>query len=110
MRVLPFVLLFTLSTTVGAADVKGDATAGATKSAVCLACHGGNGAKPLMPIYPSLTGQSEEYLVSALQAYRDGLRQGGMTAMMTPQAATLSDQDISDIAAFYGQQDPCAAR
>ncbi|WP_370246200.1 cytochrome c [Candidimonas sp. SYP-B2681] len=28
--------------------------------------------------------------------------------MMTPQAATLSEQDILDIAAYYSAQDPAA--
>jgi cytochrome c553 len=31
-----------------------------------------------------------------------------MSAMMTPQVATLSDQDIHDIAAYYSQQAPCS--
>lgn len=106
MRILPMIVMLAMSATASAAELKGDATAGATKAAVCLACHGGNGAKPLAPIYPSLAGQSSEYLVSSLQAYRDGLRQGGMAAMMTPQAATLSEQDILDIAAYYSGQDP----
>ncbi|KAA0890913.1 c-type cytochrome [Pusillimonas sp. ANT_WB101] len=109
MRILPLaVILLAMSTTAGAADIKADAAAGATKAAVCLACHGGNGAKPLAPIYPSLAGQSNEYLVSSLHAYRDGLRQGGMAAMMTPQAALLSDQDIADLAAYYSEQNPGA--
>jgi cytochrome c553 len=85
----------------------GKPAAGAAKVAVCVACHGEGGITPTAPIYPSLAGQSSEYLTSSLQAYRDGQRQGGMAAMMSPQAATLSDQDIADIAAYYSQQDPC---
>ena len=93
----------------GAADVKGNAAAGATKVAVCQACHGEGGKKPAAPIYPSLAGQSSEYLQSAMISYRDGLRQGGMSAMMSPQVATLSNQDISDIAAYYSNQTPSRA-
>ena len=89
-----------------AAEVKGNAAAGASKVAVCQACHGEGGRVPTAPIYPSLAGQSSEYLQNAMVAYRDGLRQGGMSAMMTPQVATLSDQDIGDIAAYYNQQQP----
>lgn len=88
------------------AEVKGDAAAGAGKIAVCVACHGEGGAVPAAPIYPKLAGQTTEYLTSSMQAYRDGLRLGGMAAMMSPQAATLSDQDIADIAAYYSQQNP----
>lgn len=107
MRIFPLFVMLAVSTAVAAADVKGDAATGATKVAVCLACHGANGAQPITPIYPSLAGQSAEYLTSALHAYRDNLRQGGMAAMMAPQVATLSDQDISDIAAYFSEQDPC---
>ena len=89
-----------------AAEVKGNAATGATKVAVCQACHGEGGKTPAAPIYPSLAGQSSEYLQNAMIAYRDGLRQGGMSAMMSPQVATLSNQDIGDIAAYYSEQTP----
>ncbi len=54
----------------------------------------------------SAYGQNVDYLISTLQAYRDNLRLGGNSAMMSPQAANLTDQDISDIAAYYGAQTP----
>ncbi|MDX6018587.1 cytochrome c [Shewanella indica] len=81
----------------------GDAAAGAQKVAVCAACHGANGTSAVN-IYPNLAGQWAPYLESALKAYRAGERTGGMTAMMAPQAANLSDEDIADIAAFYSEQ------
>lgn len=92
-----------------ATEVEGNAAAGATKVAVCQACHGEGGKTPLAPIYPIIAGQSSEYLQSSITSYRDGLRQGGMSAMMSPQVATLSDQDISDIAAYFSQQSPAPA-
>ena len=113
MKISTLLVLLGLSATAAtaavAAEVKGNATAGATKVAVCQACHGEGGKTPADPIYPSLAGQSSVYLQSAMTAYRDGLRQGGMSAMMAPQVATLSDQDIGDIAAYYSQQMPAAA-
>ena len=106
MRTSTLLAMLAISATAAAADGKGDPGAGAKKVAVCQACHGEGGAKPAAPIYPSLAGQSSDYLQSALHAYRDGHRQGGMSAMMIPQVASLSDQDLSDIAAYYSQQDP----
>lgn len=85
------------------AETVGDAAAGAEKIALCAACHGMDGKSPAN-IYPHLAGQWAAYLESALKAYRAGERTGGMTAMMTPQATNLSDQDIADIAAYYSQQ------
>lgn len=81
----------------------GDAEAGADKIAVCAACHGKDGIATAN-IYPNLAGQSADYLESSMKAYREGQRKGGMSAVMTPQATSLSDQDIADIAAYYSQQ------
>ena len=76
----------------------GDAAAGATKAAVCAACHGGDG-KALQPTYPNLGGQHPSYIAKQLTNYRDGQR---VNALMTGQAANLTDEDILDLAAHYG--------
>jgi len=78
----------------------GDAAAGKAKSAVCAACHGADGISPA-PIYPNLKGQKEAYLVSSLKAYKAGQRKGGMSAIMAPQAMSLSDADMANLAAYY---------
>ena len=74
--------------------------AGKAKSAVCAVCHGTDGVSSV-PIYPNLKAQKEAYLVSTLKAYKAGVRGGGMSMLMTPQAATLSDDDIANLAAYY---------
>ena len=78
----------------------GDAAAGKAKAAVCAACHGADGIA-VMAGYPNLAGQNEAYLVSALKAYRDKQRNGGMSAVMQMQAASLSDEDIDNVAAHF---------
>jgi cytochrome c553 len=90
-------LILALPTFVFAA---GDAAAGKAKSAVCAACHGADGIS-VAPIYPNLKGQQEAYIVSSLKAYKAGQRQGGMSAIMSPQAMALSDVDMENLAAFY---------
>lgn len=93
--------LFGLTTLLSAQTVlAGDAAAGKEKAALCAACHGANGIA-LMPAYPNLAGQNEAYLVSSLKAYRDKQRNGGMAAIMQMQAASLSDDDIDNIAAHF---------
>ncbi|WP_409440379.1 c-type cytochrome [Psychromonas sp. GE-S-Ul-11] len=95
IKILGLVLMaFPLST------FAGDIEAGKAKSATCAACHGANGISNV-PVYPNLQGQHEGYLVSALNAYKAGQRQGGLSAVMVPQATSLSDQDIEDLAAYY---------
>lgn len=87
------------------AQAAGDAAAGETKIGACAACHGTDG-KATGPIYPNLAGQNAPYLEGALKAYREGQRGGGMSAIMAPQAASLSDQDIADIAAYFSSLTP----
>ena len=78
------------------AQVKSEAT-----KQSCVDCHGAEGNAPIDATYPKLGGQYGDYIAHALQAYRAGDRQN---ALMTPQAAQLSDQDISDLAAYFGSR------
>ncbi len=80
--------------------VAGDIEAGKAKSAVCAACHGADGIA-VIPGYPNLKGQSEQYIVSSIKAYKAGQRTGGLAAVMQAQASMLSDADIANLAAYY---------
>jgi cytochrome c553 len=80
----------------------GKDAAGATKSAVCAACHGPNG-NSVNPEWPRLAGQSAVYIAEQLRLFRSGLR---ANPVMQPLATTLSDQDISDLAVYYEAQTP----
>ncbi|TQV73161.1 c-type cytochrome [Aliikangiella marina] len=74
------------------------------KEAVCRACHGDGGAKPIMDVYPKLNGQNKGYLVAILKSYRSGERKGGQSAVMNAQAKMLSDDDIEALATYYSSQ------
>jgi len=78
----------------------GNAERGRTLAYTCLGCHGVPNYKNAYPNYPvpKLDGQHPEYLVLALQAYRSGERSH---LTMHSQAASLSDQDMADIATFF---------
>ncbi|MEZ8826830.1 cytochrome c [Vibrio amylolyticus] len=80
--------------------VAGDAAVGKVKSAICAACHGADG-MAMIPGYPHLKGQNEQYLVSSIKAYKNKERNGGQSAVMQPMAAMLSDEDIANLAAYY---------
>lgn len=84
------------------AHAGGDYRRGLEKSQVCQSCHGRTGNESLQPSYPKLAGQHEDYLVHALESYRDGRRQN---AVMAGFAGNLSDQDIADLAAWYSRQE-----
>ncbi|ENO1146871.1 cytochrome c [Vibrio vulnificus] len=84
----------------GSALAAGDVAAGQAKAAVCAACHGANGMATI-PGYPNLKGQNEQYLVSAIKAYKNKERNGGLAVVMQAQAAMLNDADIANLAAYY---------
>ena len=79
----------------------GDQKAGAMKVAMCIGCHNIPGYPSSFPeVYkvPKIAGQNAKYIAAALTAYRKGdRRQPTMRAI----AASLNDQDILDVAAFY---------
>ena len=74
------------------------------KEVSCRACHGALGAKPVSPLYPKLNGQNQAYLEASLKAYKNAERKGGMAGVMTAQTASLSDEDIKALAAYYAAQ------
>ena len=91
------------------AHAAGDAAAGKNKVYQCQGCHGIEGWKTAFPeVYhvPKLGGQNPQYIVAALKAYKSGERD---FATMRAMASTLSDKDMEDIAAYYGQSNTTTA-
>ena len=96
-------LALTNSALAQAPAVKGDAEAAKKKVAMCIGCHGIPLYKTAFPeVYhvPMIAGQSPEYIVKALQAYKSGERSH---PSMRGIAADLSDKDMADVAAYYGR-------
>lgn len=72
------------------------------KAALCAACHGAGGGKPIMPEYPVLAGQYANYLEHALHEYKDGKRKN---PVMAAQAAGLSKDEIRALARYFEAQE-----
>lgn len=81
----------------GSAAAAGDAKAGRKKAQQCQTCHGIDGVAKL-PEAPNLSGQTEIYIVKALNDYRSGARKNEVMSVMAQQ---LNDQDVLDLAAWY---------
>ncbi len=92
----------------GAAAPKPDLAKGQAAAAVCMACHTADGSRGL-PANPIIAGQFPEYIAKQLHDFKSGKRQN---AIMQGMAAPLSNEDIVNIAAFYGSKTakPGAAR
>ena len=78
---------------------KGDAAKGKTLAYTCTGCHGIAEYKNAYPSYrvPKIGGQSETYIIAALNGYKKGERNH---PTMKAQARSFSDEDIANIAAY----------
>jgi cbb3-type cytochrome c oxidase subunit III len=70
----------------------------ASYTAVCAACHGADGNSG-SPANPKLAQQHPDYTVKQLQEFKSGKR---ANAIMSGMAATLSEDDMKNIAAYVG--------
>lgn len=90
---------------IAAAGVRaeGDIKAGEVKAIPCMGCHGIPGYSNVYPTYhvPRVGGQHPEYIVAALKAYKAKERSH---PTMQAQAASLSEEDMQNIAAFFASQ------
>ena len=85
------------------ARAEGDAKAGQVKAIPCMGCHAIPGYSNVYPTYhvPRVGGQHPEYIVAALKAYKAKQRSH---PTMQAQAASLSEEDMNDIAAFFSSK------
>jgi len=89
-----------LFATIGFAQAAGDAGAGQAKAGMCMGCHGPDG-NSFVPMFPSLAGQNEAYLVKQMADIKSGNR---VVNEMVGMLMALNDQDMADVAAFYSSQ------
>ena len=94
-RRLTAILIVASFGVIGAAQAAGNVAAGKDKSAVCAGCHGDKG-QGIAP-NPALAGKPEADLVKVLKDFKSGR----VNTVMHGLAASLSDQDIENLAAYY---------
>lgn len=101
-KIQSLLLAATLVVTLSPTSVSaGDIEAGKTKSVICLTCHKTSN-EVVGAGTPIISGQYEDYLIQALKDYKSGARRN---PVMGGFAASLSDEDIEDIAEFYAAID-----
>ena len=96
-----FFLATFLTLPVYAADI----AAGEQKAAACAGCHGQTGNSSNIQ-WPNLAAQQSTYLGNQLKAFKAGDR---INPMMQSMTASLSNEDINNIAAYFSSQKPVKA-
>ena len=94
--------LFSAVLLAGAQAAAADLAAGAAKAETCVACHGPGGVSQMADT-PSLAGQPDGFLQWQLVYFRTGTRK---SPIMQPMAASLKDDDIRNLAAYFAAQPP----
>ena len=67
----------------------------------CMGCHGPSGNSALPAMFPKLAGLEEAYISEQLNAFKSGERQN---ATMQSTSASLSDDDIANLAAYLSAE------
>ena len=70
----------------------------------CAACHGADGKSPTAPMYPKLAGQSATYAFNQMKDIKSGARSNGMSMVMKPMVANVSEAELQEIANWLATQ------
>ena len=103
-KTLGLVMAFAGTVAFGQTPLVGNPEAAKNKVDMCTGCHALPEYKASYPeVYrvPMIGGQSEKYIENALHEYKKGER---IMPSMQAIAASLSDQDIADVAAYFSQK------
>lgn len=98
-RLIPYLMVLLLGGLMlaGTAAYAQDRDAGRKVAGMCRTCHGLDGYAKI-PIAPHIGGEPASYLAAQLLAFRSGVRKHEMMSVV---AASLSDAQIDDVAAWY---------
>ena len=66
----------------------------------CVACHGKDAKKPLLPEYPKLAGQNAKYAENQIKDIKSGARANGNTAAMKGVLHLVTDEEIKELAQY----------
>jgi cytochrome c553 len=84
------------------AGANAQSAAAPPKAEICVACHGPGG-KSVQSQFPVLAGQTSRYLYLQLRDYQEGRR---THELMTPIVASLSRDDMRELADYFSKQKP----
>ena len=69
----------------------------------CFTCHGKDGKTPILPSYPLIAGQNEQYVLQQLRDIKSGARANGGAAAMAGVMHLVNDEEMQLLAAFISK-------
>jgi cytochrome c len=72
----------------------------------CSTCHGKDGKTPIMPMYPKIAGQSQQYTLQQMIDIKSGARSNGQSAAMKGVMGLVSEEEIQALSAYIATMTP----
>lgn len=72
----------------------------------CIACHGAEGKKPILPTYPKIAGQNAEYIYNQMNDIKSGARNNGQTAAMKGVMHLVNEEEMKIISEWLAGLQP----
>lgn len=72
----------------------------------CIACHGAEGKKPILPTYPKIAGQNADYTYNQMVDIKSGARNNGQTAAMKGVMHLVSEEEMKIISEWLAGLQP----
>lgn len=69
----------------------------------CFTCHGKDGKTPILPSYPLIAGQNEQYVLQQLRDIKSGARANGGSAAMAGVMHLVNDEEMLLLAEFISK-------
>ena len=76
------------------------------QSKTCFTCHGKDGKTPIMPGYPNIAGQNQEYTLQQMIDIKSGARSNGQSAAMKGVMGLVSEEDMKALAEYIATMNP----
>ena len=72
----------------------------------CSTCHGKDGKKPIMPMYPKIAGQNQAYTLQQMKDIKSGARSNGQSAAMKGVMGLVSEEEMQALAEYIATMTP----
>ncbi len=70
------------------------------KERTCIACHGPDAKTPILPTYPKIAGQNEQYILQQMNDIKSGARNNGNTPAMAGVMHLVDEAEIAALAKY----------
>ena len=84
--------------------VQGSPGARLYREKTCNTCHGDDGIKALLPTYPVIARQGQEYALQQMKDIQSGNRTNGQSAVMKAVVQEISEEDLAILADYIANE------